>query len=206
MRSLRFALSTALVLCGFASAPSSAELIVNGGFEAPLVTNSGPPPGFGFDYRTGSDILGWLITGPKEPQFNASYNPVGGGLQALQLESVDPILQTFTTTPGQLYRLSFDLSAYTNNDALLDLAPLQVVVGGVTANFVGTDLSYLTHTVLFTASAATTTLSFENIGAFGVNYPQIDNVSVAAVPEPGSLALVGLSLAAFALRLRRKKA
>ena len=202
-------LTTSLVACGLFAAPSWANLIVNGGFEDPLVTNSGPPPGLGFDYLSGNQIPGWTITSNHEPLFNTSYNPVGGGSQALQLESLSPVLQSFGTSAGQLYQLSFDLAAYNMNDVAVQIAPLEIIVDGLTANLVGTDAAYVTHTLLFTATGPSTTLSFRNAGAFGVNFPQIDDVSVVAVgavPEPGSLALLGVSLAAFAFGWGRRKA
>jgi hypothetical protein len=206
MKIKQLALTIPLVF-GLASSPAWAELIVNGGFEAPLVTSSGPPPGLGFDYKTGTQITGWTITGAQEPLFNTIYQPVGGGNQALQLESLSPVFQTFGTTPGQAYVLTFDLAAYNMRDTPLQLAPLQVIVDGVTANFIGTDLAYALQTVPFIATGPSTTVSFRNTGAFGVNFPQIDDVSVvtAAAPEPGSLALLGLALAAFGFA-RRKKA
>jgi hypothetical protein len=206
MQLKQLALTISVLACGLATTPTSAELIVNGGFEAPLVTNSGPPPGLGFDYKTGTQITGWTITGAKEPLFNTIYQPVGGGNQALQLESLFSVFQTFATTAGQAYVLTFDLAAYNMRDRLLQIAPLEVIVDGVTANFIGDDFAYVTETVPFTATGASTTVSFRNTGLFGVNFPQIDDVSVvAAVPEPASVALLGIGFAALGLTRRRKK-
>jgi hypothetical protein len=58
----------------------------------------------------------------------------------------------------------------------------------------------------FTATAATTTLSF--VGASGVNYIGLDNVSVVAtatpVSEPATLALMIASLSALGYVSRRR--
>jgi len=207
MQIKQLVLTTSFLACSLASAPTWAELIVNGGFETPPVTSSGPPPGLGFDYKTGTQITGWTITGAKEPLFNATYQPVGGGTQSLQLESVSPLTQTFATTPGQLYLLTFDLAAYNMLDTAPQIAPLEVIVAALTANFIGNDLAYVTQTLPFVATGTSTTLSFRNAGAFGTNFPQIDDVSVvaAAAPEPGSLALLGITVVALGFARRRKQ-
>lgn len=203
---IKHVLAIIIAVCGLAPALSSANLIVNGDFETPLVTNSGPPAGLGFDYRTGTQITGWTITGPKEVQFTSQYQPVGGGNQSVQLESLSPFTQSFATTPGQLYKLTFDLGAWDMNDLVTQSSSLRVDLGVISADYVGSDTAYVTYALLFTANNASTTLSFENLGPFGASYPQLDDVSVEAVPEPGSIALLGAALAAFGLSRRRKKA
>jgi hypothetical protein len=202
-----FAFST-LFLGGIT--PASAGLI-NGGFETPIVTDSGPPAGLGFDYVSGGALTGWLITGPKEVLFNTKYNPVAGGNQALQLESLSPILQTFATTPGQLYQLFFDLAAYDLNKLAPQVAPLEVIVDGVTGHFIGSNLAYAPFSLLFTASGSSTTLSFRNEGTFGGNFPEVDNASVAEVvrtvsePHPFWLLSIGLIGTMVVTRRERRK-
>ncbi len=73
-----------------------------------------------------------------------SYNPVGGGLQSLQLEDQgDSISQIINTIIGQEYLLSFDLSAHSS------IGTLQVAVGitGVSSMlYTGDKNSYQTFT------------------------------------------------------------
>ena len=176
----------------------NASLIINGGFEDPVVGNQFG----GFEHRNGFDLTGWesfstWIPGtgedPGSVHFNTNYAPVSEGNQAVQIEVPgDWISQSFATVIGQEYGVSFDLSAYpvfggpnlgrTRCNPYCD-SIIGVSVGSASDIFTGSSASYVTNTLLFTAITSISTLKFENL-YFGDglgNYPHVDNVSVSSL-------------------------
>jgi hypothetical protein len=95
---------------------------------------------------------------------------------------------------------SWTLNAYAANGTLLDtldIAPVYESNAGDYFGFKG----------LAGASYATLTQNFDGLYADGgVDYVLLDNVSVAAVPEPESLALLLAGLAPVAWAVRRRRA
>jgi len=198
IRSLIYGVSLQVV-----AVTASANLISNGGFEDP--TFAGPPPAYQF--RTGSELTGWIVTSDYRGvvQFNNDYRPVDQGTYSVQIESGaqnslpgDSISQSFATTAGSFYRLTFDLSAYDAGGALL-----RVMAGNLDTTLTGSSSSWALESFGFTALTASTTLTFQNVGAWGVSYPHLDNVSVT-VPDGGlTVALLGSALVGVE-GLRRK--
>jgi hypothetical protein len=214
-----------VALAAIVCVPAQANLIVNGSFEEPLVVPVGEGSLFAYQHLNGSELTGWesFSTFNGTVLFTSAYSPVSDGIQAVQLEAPgDSISQTFDTTIGQAYLLSFDLSAHFSG---LGLSTLGVNIGAASGTFSGSYLNYVTDTLQFTADAATTTLTFTNLGPFLLTYSHLDNVSVVAVcspfpggghtegcfpgpgpfpaPAPGTLALIGLALAGMAAMRRR---
>jgi hypothetical protein len=174
---------------GMCRGPSRNNLLINGGFEVPVVS---PSPGV---YRKSNELTGWTVTASSRgvSQFTAAYRPPGGGEQAIQIESAgDSISQMFSTVVGQRYQLTFDLSSFDAGGGVL-----AVSVGPASETFTGSSNGYVKYSLDFIAISATTTLTLRNSGVFAVSFPHIDNVAIVAAsstnnscisPPPGLVA------------------
>lgn len=200
------------VLAGAAAiAPSqvmAAESLINGGFEAPIV--AGPccvtsPP---------TAIPGWTPT-PNVNVVAGTFSSSAGNLAKEGNQYLDlvgeggqgSISQSFATIIGQVYNLNFWyshnlFSGLNSASARLSAGSLSDSIthtGGTNAN-----LNWVYYSNTFTANANTTTLSFVNTAGAGNEGVFLDAVSVVAVPEPGTWALLilGFGLVGGAMRRR----
>jgi VPDSG-CTERM motif/Protein of unknown function (DUF642) len=167
--------------------PASANLITNGNFETGDLA-----VGRRYTRPTGATFL--LPTVPVPiPRFGAFFDATGADF--------DTISQTFATTPGAFYTLTFFYQV-TNTQAVADNEFIVLFGGNVVFDNPNANPGYGTFTFQVQATSALTTLEFEARNAPAFDF--LDNVSVSAVPDVGStfslLGLASLGLAA----LRRK--
>ncbi len=201
----------------------AANLVLNGSFETNtyVVGSAGPySPTYG-----GSSISNWswsptvgsystavrLLNQGIDGSGAVGGKAANGGTYAVSLEGATSwISQTITLDAGQ-YQLSFDASWWL--PAYLAVNPIYASLGGVNFSFSGSTAAfsptqgYSTYTsgLLTLATGGTYELKIAaNNPAGGYSGgTAVDNVSLTAVPEPSSLALLGLGAVAS---LRRRRA
>jgi len=167
---------------------AQANIVSNGGFE------TGNFSGWTQFGNTGFDSVSTNALVVQAGSQGASFGEVG---------AFSGIFQTLATTAGASYQISFwlrNISSVTPNAMAFNWNG-----GGAELSFTNAAaFGYTNYTYLLAATGATTDLrfGFRHDPAFWA----LDTVSVVQVPEPGSLALVGLALAGLALAARRKQA
>jgi choice-of-anchor C domain-containing protein len=192
----------------------AANLIQNGSFETATVN---PNPGTSYiTLGVGSTVItGWTVS-QATIDYIGTYWQASEGSRNLDLSGLNAggIQQTFNTTVGETYRVTFDLAG--NTDGSPTIKEMRVSAGGNSADFsfdiTGKSLSnmgWVSKSWDFTATGTTTTLSFLNLvdTAYG---PALDNVSVIAlsppsIPEPSSmLGLLSLGVLGIGSALKRQ--
>jgi hypothetical protein len=222
----RFLLSAASVLVaaavtvGLSSGEAQAIAFVNGGFETGVST--------GWDLMNATNTPGWVInygSGSNFPRLNlnqANGGPYGNNNQGKQFATIgatedggtSSLQQTVSGfTMGQTYTLTWEQSSeFTTSDVL----NVSFLAGSSTASqdFAsnpypgGSDFwfGWQDFSMPFLADSSSVTFLFHS---YGTNYePGVDNfqiVSNNAVPEPGTLGLLGASLLGFGVLRRRRK-
>jgi len=198
---MRLRNSVAVMCLALAPMTAQANLIVNGGFEDPVL----PDP----SWNVFAGISGWSTTsGPGiEIQRNVAGSPFEGE-QFVELDSFSNsgMSQSVATTGSASYLLSFAYSPRPNVGDTSNGIELWIdgfLRDSFTGNGIGdTDWAVRSYSVIGDGS---TLIEFRAIGTSDSLGGYLDDVRLT-VPEPGTLALGGLALTALALLRRRKRA
>ncbi len=197
----------ALLLTGLPLAAANASVVINGSFE------QGPASVGNFNtYFTGSTaITGWTVTQGSIDLIGSYWNH-SDGARSLDMNgnSAGTIAQMIPTVAGMRYTVSFDISSNPDRSyakSMLvgfgDATPVSITL----SDPVSRPLIWMSHTLDFVASSATTRLSFQS-STSGPSGMALDNVAVVAnpVPEPATWAMLiaGFGLVGVALRSRKR--
>lgn len=220
MRNRSLVLSGAFVaaLTVASSAQAGVNLVQDGGFESPAISTWYA----NYGVLTDSTFYDGALFSPywSIPTNNIDLvsGPLSGvaayeGTQFLDLVgygSTGAIAQSLATTAGKEYRLTF---AYANNPWSTSTASALVSVTGassilsdaITHNSSNTsDLNWTLFTTTFIADSSSASLMFANTVGSNNGGVMFDAVSVSAVPEPATWAMMLLGFAGLGLAGHRR--
>lgn len=201
--------SAAAVALMAGAGSANAVVIVNGSFEDASVN-----PGGGFtNLGNGSTaITGWIVGG-LGIDYIGGYWEAADGERSIDLSGNDKgsISQLLTDlNVGTTYKVMFALAGNPDGGAATKVAVASdggsqssVFFFPQAGNTHG-DMGWTNQTFTFTATEATANLTFSATlnDAFG---PALDNVSIAAIPEPGTWALMIMGFGGAGAMLRRRR-
>ncbi len=204
------------VLCSVIPALAATNLVTYGSFESASLSAGT------FAMYGGDSLDGWTaLPGDLIEVRDDLVGTAQDGNNFVELDSThnSSMLTTIATQAGQTYQLSFWYSgrpaSKTDNTAFKS-GKVPARSDGLGVNFgdgmirvhTPTDTTgdnlWQEFTTLFTATGSSTTLMFSAMGKSDSFGSSLDDISVEAVPEPGTLAMMGAGLLGLlGLGLRR---
>ncbi len=181
---MKFLAKLIAVLALTVSALGAHAQLVNGSFETgPAVPN---PPGYLTLPGGNTSITGWTVMAPDIDYIEA-YWTAANGTRSLDLSgtggSTGGISQTFTTVAGHNYSVTFSMAGNFAGPPTIKTMTVQATGGAPqtytfdTTGRSAASMGWTTETYLFTATGASTTLSFQSGNNTGYG-PALDNVVV----------------------------
>jgi choice-of-anchor C domain-containing protein len=202
----------------FAGVSFAAAMLASSAQAAGLLDGDFSTPSGGASFATynfGSSMGPWTVTQGSVDLIGGYWQSptVGGGSVDLDGNfQAGGISQSFSIGPGT-YKLSFYLSG--NPDSALGVKSVQVAVGDALQTFTYDtstagnshgSMLYALQTLNFSTLGATT-LSFTSLDASNSAFgPVIGGVSISAVPEPTTWALMLMGFGAVGYAVRRQRA
>jgi len=208
-------LAAALAVLSLSATAHAGNIVADPGFES---------AGGGNVYYSGQSIDGgaWTVTQGAvyidnlDPWVYDGANSVN--LTGANLYSTDALTQVLTTVVGQEYSVSFwanaDISnifSLTENGNAVSGIPGSIAQNGFLDQIdpLGNSALFVDYTGEFVATSAITDLTFAATGNPPIGSPNysvmIDDASVTAAPEPGSIVLMLTGLIGLGLLVARKR-
>jgi len=196
-------------LGSFSSATAAPVTIQNWSFETPVVPTNGVGgwggPTVGWFAPVGD--LGLLLNGTGSPYILPGPQP--NGAQNVALFTGNSFAQTLNFAEAGLYELTFYVAGRANPEGGFEgNLPYEVSVGGVSiyTGMTLTNQPWAPITQQFTiATAGDFTLQFLATAPQGFDRTAyFDAIQIQSIPEPSTVALMGISLFAISFLARRK--
>jgi len=214
MLAAAFAMSLGLAI---PMSQANAAIVVDGSFNAPY---AGP---MFANLTSGQSFSAWTVTGSGSGPYGAAGVDLIGGYWAaptlgggsVDLDGLAPggITQSITNLAAGSYALSFYLSG--NPDGGPSTKTVEVTIGSVVIPFTYTvtgansasNMNYALKTVNFTLnSLATIPLSFRSLDGEGSPFGGvIGDVSISAIPEPTTWAMMIIGFCGLGMMAYRRK-
>jgi len=194
-------LFAASIFSALAFAPVASAGVINGSFEDNIQANG--------TWSIYQNLVGWSGGQAGIELRNNVAGQAYDGVNYIELDTTaNSIASQAVTTLGQLYTLTFAYSPRMN--VASGSNGIQVFwngnsVGTFTGNGAGAGgNNWVLFSVDVMGTSPTSSLMFKAVGTSDSYGGSLDAVTLTAIPEPGTLALLGIGLVGLGLSRRRK--